>query len=764
MRFIRLLLSFLFCIASVFPSGAQELQVLSFQETPTDLRARTRERKDSNGDSCALICVEVALPEIHFDGRVVEQQSLGGEYLVYVTEGTKRLVIRHGSFLPLVYSFPEPVEGKHTYHLRLQLPSSQLTFVRLSTNVRNAILLLDGIEYSTESGSFDLNLPHGSYAYSLRTPAAGFESLAGTLTVPDTPFLEQNLVLPTTQKSVLQVRTEPDATISVDGVAVGNGTFKSTVSAGLHKVEVQLGEKEYHLEQTVDLSAGDQVVDMYLSSPLTIVYPPSAQFIIVPKEGALKPSSSTVKTGEPVMLLGDYEIVLKKKDYESSSALVTVLPAVSVPYFHFPRKSLRSKADNLFRGEGGEALDYKKAFKEYQKMAKKGDDLALFGLGNCYLNGLGVKEADEGQAKELFRQSMNLGNIDAAMALAGLTEGQEQFAAYSFAAEKGEMEAVQWMADWFFSKSRYDEALSLYQSLAEKDDAHSLCVLGDMYYEGVGVVKDEVKARDYYARVWASDQGTDETFRARERYIDLTWYAAGNKEKAMEEYAALGSHLSEQGLERLSYFFYKKGKNSDDAYEYYLKVKTLLQQIKSPELGWPDNYGKDMFDIGSFFYSRKQYSDALFFYLEAENAKSSIPEAALLHFRLAYIYNGHGAIDPVKSASEYEKASNLGDVEATFRLARDYEEGKGVPHNLSKAMTLYLKASRSNHAKANLHIGTIYSQHNEFGVDYEKAEKYWTLAAKAGNQQAMKNLIKLASFQKNSELKEYWENVLRQAQ
>ena len=110
--------------------------------------------------------------------------------------------------------------------------------------------------------------------------------MAGTLTVPDTPFLEQNLVLPTTQKSVLQVRTEPDATISVDGVAVGNGTFKSTVSAGLHKVEVQLGEKEYHLEQTVDLSAGDQVVDMYLSSPLTIVYPPSAQFIIVPKEGA----------------------------------------------------------------------------------------------------------------------------------------------------------------------------------------------------------------------------------------------------------------------------------------------------------------------------------------------------------------------------------------------------------------------------------------------------------------------------------------------
>lgn len=757
-------LSLLFCLLAVFPSGAQEIQVLSFEETPTDLRARTRERKDLNGDSCALICVEVALPEIHFDGRVVEQQNLGGEYLVYVTEGTKRLVIRHGSFLPLVYAFPEPVEGKHTYHLRLQLPSSQLTFVRLSCNVRNAVLLIDGVEYPTETGSFDLNLPRGSHAYSLRASTDGFGSLEGVLTVPDTPFMEQNLTLPTTQTRLLQVRTEPGATILIDGTVAGTGNAKMTVPAGLHKVEVMLGEMDYHLERTVDLGSGDQVVDMGMSSPLTIVYPRDAQFTILPQEGALKPSSTTIKTGEKVMLLGDYLITLKKRDYTPVSRVVTVLPATPVPFFQFPPEMLRSKADALFLGESGGSPDYKKAFKEYQKMSQKGDDLGYYGLGRCYLNGLGVKEADERQAKEMFRQSMNLGNIDAALAFAKLADGQEEYDAYAFAAKEGNTDAIRWMADRYYSQSLYSEALPLYESLAEKEDAHSLCVLGDMYYEGIGVVKDEVKARDCYARVLASDMGTDESYRARERYIDLAWFANGNKEKAMEEYQALGSHLSEQGLAKMADYYFRLGhKNSEVAQDSYRKVKDALQQMKNPESVWPGAYAETMYKIGNYFYGEKLYSDALFFYSEVGDAKIPVPDERLVHFRLGFIYDGHGALDSGKSAVEYEKASDLGDTEASYRAGRNYEEGKGVPKNLSKAMDLFMKASKENNAKANLHIGTIYSQKNEFGVDYEKAQKYWTLSAKTGNKQAMENLVKLARYLKDDKLREYWENQLRQA-
>lgn len=396
-------------------------------------------------------------------------------------------------------------------------------------------------------------------------------------------------------------------------------------------------------------------------------------------------------------------------------------------------------------------------------MARRGDDLAYYGLGVCYRDGLGVKAPDEGQAKQMFRQAMEMGNVDAAMAFAKLSDGQEQFNAYAFAANLGNTEAIWWMADKYFSESDYRKALPLFESLAEKDDVHSLCVLGDMYYAGLGVEQDRVKARDYYARVWASDTVSDALYHARERYIDLTWYAT-DKEKAMEEYAALGSHLSDQGLAKMADFYIKQGKNSDRAQDYYQMVKTVIQQMKNPEQAWQDDFGLQMFDIGSFFYSKKMYSDALFFYSKAGNAQYAGPDERLLHYRLAYIYDGHGANDPVKSAAEYRIASDLGDMESTFRLARDYEEGKGVQKSLSKAMELFLKASKVNHAKANLHIGTIYSQKNAYGIDFEKAEKYWTLAAKAGNTQAMKNLIKLANHLNKSDLAKYWENALRQVQ
>ena len=138
---------------------AQELRVVGFEEKTDDIRGRTREKKDLNGNPCALICVELPMPEVQFDGWVIEQQALPGEYLVYVPEGTKKLIIRQGSITPFVYQFDQKLIGKHTYRLRLQLQSGNLSFIRIRCNVKDATLSVQNQDYKSSSGVFDFQLP-----------------------------------------------------------------------------------------------------------------------------------------------------------------------------------------------------------------------------------------------------------------------------------------------------------------------------------------------------------------------------------------------------------------------------------------------------------------------------------------------------------------------------------------------------------------------------------------------------------------------------
>ncbi len=111
----KLFIAFLFACGT--KSVAQEVVVKSFDYLQTDLTARTQEKLDANGNSCAVVKVDIPLEDVVFKGWVVETISTPGEYLVYMPEGATKITMQHKTLTPFTYEFEKPLTGKNTYRL-----------------------------------------------------------------------------------------------------------------------------------------------------------------------------------------------------------------------------------------------------------------------------------------------------------------------------------------------------------------------------------------------------------------------------------------------------------------------------------------------------------------------------------------------------------------------------------------------------------------------------------------------------------------------
>lgn len=100
------------------------MTVESFEPIPNDLIARTEPRTDLNDKLCAVIRVGIALQGVVFDGNTIGNPKYNtGEYLVYITNGSRQLTVRHDRFLPLTVTFSdygiERIEAGNVYRLTI---------------------------------------------------------------------------------------------------------------------------------------------------------------------------------------------------------------------------------------------------------------------------------------------------------------------------------------------------------------------------------------------------------------------------------------------------------------------------------------------------------------------------------------------------------------------------------------------------------------------------------------------------------------------
>ena len=749
---------FLLCLFFCTECYAQELKVLEFTETPNDLIARTQERKDINGVPCGVVRIAIAMPDISFDGWIVDKQQRPGEYIVYLAENAKKITIMHPSCIPFEYTFPQPIEGKHTYRLVLEMPKTNQTYVRLKSNVKKAQLQLGGQTFNTSDGNITLSLPNGIYDYSATTIVSGFSPVQGKLVVENQAFLEESLMFTSKQSYVLNVNTDANAQIVIDGKTQKKGVRQFTLPAGIHHVEASWGDGNiWRKAKEIDMSEGNLSVDLNMRGILRIVYPSNAQFEITALSNALPLSKKTFNTGEAISLLGDYEIVVNKKNYEKTHVKISVGVDSKIENY---RIDVVSKGDNYFKGINGEKQDYTKAFKEYKKMAAKEDDIAQYHLASCFEYGYGTT-IDRSSAMHYWKKSSDNGNCDATYQLAQRTENDyERLNLYQLAAEQGNIPSMKIVGDDYVAKNDFENAMKYYMMAVEgnqfKSDkdieagiAGSLAGLGELYYHGNGVTLDRKKAYDYFVK--AASRGNA---LALERIADYIYmgFESGipNREKAIEKYKVIGEKLSPEGKMRVGLYEYQHN-NFDEANQFFSSLAHIDMQLSD----LPDYMTDVYLKMGDVMYKTDKPASFYYYSKTAEAKVSNVKQFV----RLGYMYlNGFGTVkDYVLSKSNFEKSASLGDNESICMLGYFYEQGLGVDTNFDKAINYYTKAGKKGYMKAYNNLGTVYAKLKNM----EKAAYYWEFAAKSGIQPAIRNLINYYKKRDNAEKVDEWTKKLK---
>lgn len=115
------LLFVLLCMSTVF-TNAQEIKVKSFQKLDNDLFARTNPRFDLNEEPCTVIRFITTGKGLQFEGNVIgEPLYFVGETLIYMPDGSKRVVIKHPDYGVLRYEFPTALDKQSVYEIPLKL-------------------------------------------------------------------------------------------------------------------------------------------------------------------------------------------------------------------------------------------------------------------------------------------------------------------------------------------------------------------------------------------------------------------------------------------------------------------------------------------------------------------------------------------------------------------------------------------------------------------------------------------------------------------
>lgn len=137
--------SFVYLVVSslVFSLNAQEIRVKSFKKLDRDLFARTNERLDKNEDPCTVLRFITSGKGLQFEGNVIgDPLYFAGETLIYMTQGSKRVTIKHPDYGVLRYEFPEKLDRQCVYEIPLKLIESP--------DNRTRALLIGGINVSTK--------------------------------------------------------------------------------------------------------------------------------------------------------------------------------------------------------------------------------------------------------------------------------------------------------------------------------------------------------------------------------------------------------------------------------------------------------------------------------------------------------------------------------------------------------------------------------------------------------------------------------------
>ena len=407
--------------------------------------------------------------------------------------------------------------------------------------------------------------------------------------------------------------------------------------------------------------------------------------------------------------------------------------------------------------------DQKLAFYWYTQVAEQGYASAQFALGNGYYHGVGTSkdlseaakwfelaaeqdlaeaqynlavmyrrgeglEADDDQAITWYKRAADAGHWGAQLNLAKLYEvgvGTEVdlIAAqtyYEAAAKQNNAQAQFYLADFYerFFDSR--QSVALYQQAADQGLADAQHRLASLYQQGYLLEKDEAKAMQWASA--AAEQGQAKSqFLLAQLYqhskvrqdLDQTihWYTqAANQGHGQAQHQLAQLYLNDNSL----------GDEQDLAFQ-------LLKQAADNQIL------EARYQLARLYLERQEFDLAQQYLAIDEQAGVEPDDQHLLLLAQNYQLGRGVAKDLTKAYQYFSQSANKGNADAQYHQALALLTGEGVEKDAQQAIGQLLNLSRQSHALSQYRLYELYHQGIDVAQDSTVARMYLFKAAQGGH-------------------------------
>lgn len=753
--FIFLMLMSFFSVAY----SQYKLEVASFEEDTSDISARSRAVNDLNGDPTAFLKIQIPMLQdavIESPLKVKDGEYKPGEFLVYLGHGTKRVTIKHQDFEPLEYRFDKPLQGKSVYKLVLKLPDNYLSkgqvSAKISTNVNNASLEIEGKNYTTDNGEFILRLKAGEYPFTITPNSSQFNKLQGILSISGDEIkndgrIDRYFELESHKKANLHILAHNNSEISIDGKPIKDWEKKAVVlPLGKHVAKVRLGD--FNENYILNLVEGDNTFKADIRAVLTIISPKNGVFSITPLGNALKPTQSKIKAGQPVKLLGTYRIEAKNKGYDTKSEQLTFNAGSDSIFLSIPMVSIANK---VYNGFGNKKADRVKGEKEYRKLISDGDDVAMWEFGSNLL-----KESFDSrvaQGEEFIRRAAANGNPEACIYMSQVTNDVEERRNYlRNALRGGSVKAHTYLGDSYLNDKPVDVGKA-FQEYSQATDSRSKIGRAKALLAPGSTVSKDIDIHGLLETIDPSDPYYRESLDVRGLLYANGIGARQDYKKAAELWEEAG--IGNLGNETLLKMAVIKSGSVNDAYPYLRNVDLTKFQSDFVILN-----GKSLTSVlrsvGQGIGNRKDcYHDSFRFFNKAYELGDRSLNTLL--FLGKFLKDGQGTQKDPEAAKKIlvMAVSQHKDKSALRWLGNIYEDEKDT----DMAMRYYQEAIELGDNDSKGYYGAILVNRR----DRENGERYLTEAANGGHKQSMRNLIKYyEKIARDSSKADYWKARLNE--
>ena len=390
----------------------------------------------------------------------------------------------------------------------------------------------------------------------------------------------------------------------------------------------------------------------------------------------------------------------------------------------------------MYRCAFGISQDNAKAMEWYQKSAEQGNADAQYSLGLMYDYGSGVSR-DRAKATEWYRKSAEQGKAAAQYHLGIMYE-------WGRGVSQDNVKAVEWIRK--SAEQGNTKAVEWYRKSAEQGNVIAQYYLGEMYYYGRGVSRDDAKAMEWYRK--SAEQGNADAQYNLGIMYEYGYGVSKDNAKAVEWYRKSAEQGNAKAQCQLG-TMYEKGRGVSRDF-----AKAVEWYRKSAEQGNADA----QCNLG--FMYRNGLGVSLDYAKAVEWYRKSVEQGNVTaQNNLGYMYEqglgdsqdyakamdmyvlDKGVIENyAKAAKLYRKSAEQGYAEAQYNLGRMFENGRGVSKDYAKAVEWYRKSAEQGEVRAQCKLGYMY--HNGIGVskDYAKAAEWYRKAAMGGNMKARKVL------------------------